>query len=72
MWYLRTWFISGITYNTIDDDCKSTFREATYATSTVSVCKNEVLSWDQGWNIEKEQVWGAETGGYIFKRIKNK
>ena len=54
--------------STKDDDCKSTFRGATYATSIVSICSDQVISWDQGWNKDKQQVWGAETRGYIFKR----
>ncbi len=51
-------------------DCKSTLRGASYATSTVEICKDVVTSWDQGWNSADEQVWGAETKGYIFKRKK--
>ncbi len=49
-------------------DCGSTLRGASYATSIVTVCKDGVESWDQGWNAEDEQVWGAEKSGYIFKR----
>lgn len=54
--------------STNDKDCKSTFRGAAYATSHVSVCDDQVVSWDQGWSEEDQQVWGAETRGYIFKR----
>jgi hypothetical protein len=25
-----------------------------------------LLSWDQGFNDKKEQVWGATKGGYAF------
>jgi hypothetical protein len=25
-----------------------------------------MVSWDQGWNGEGKQVWGATKGGYIF------
>jgi len=50
-------------------ECKSTLRGASYATSIVDICKDQVTSWDQGWNAEDEQVWGAEVSGYIFKRI---
>lgn len=56
---------SGSTNN---KDCKSTLRGAAYATSKVSICKDQIISWDQGWNNEDQQVWGAETRGYIFKR----
>ncbi|MFK8103034.1 MAG: chromophore lyase CpcT/CpeT [Saprospiraceae bacterium] len=54
--------------STKDQDCKSTLRGATYATSKVSICQDEIISWDQGWDGEDQQVWGAETKGYIFKR----
>jgi len=55
--------------STKDKECKSTLRGAEYATSEVSICANQIVSWDQGWNSEDTQVWGAQTQGYIFKRI---
>ncbi len=54
--------------STVDKDCKSTLRGAAYATSQVSICADQVISWDQGWNNNDQQVWGAEVKGYIFKR----
>jgi len=54
--------------STKDKDCKSSLRGASYATSIVSICKDAIISWDQGWNSNDEQVWGAETKGYIFKK----
>lgn len=56
--------------STHEDDCKSDFRGAAYATSKVKVEKDRVTSWDQGWNADGEQVWGAEKGGYVFKKLK--
>ena len=56
--------------STNEKDCKSTLRGATYATSKVNICKDQIISWDQGWNNDDQQVWGAETKGYIFKRKK--
>lgn len=56
--------------STKDKECKSTLRGAAYATSTVHICNGEVLSWDQGWNEEDVQVWGATKAGYIFKQKK--
>ena len=50
--------------------CESTLRGATYATSVVMINQERIESWDQGFNIEGEQVWGATKGGYIFDRIK--
>lgn len=51
-------------------DCKSTLRGASYATSIVSVQPNQIVSWDQGFNDQDQQVWGAEKGGYIFVKKK--
>ncbi|MEO0472261.1 MAG: chromophore lyase CpcT/CpeT [Bacteroidota bacterium] len=53
---------------TKDKACLSSLRGATYATSIVAVCEDGVVSWDQGWNAEDEQVWGAEKEGYVFDR----
>lgn len=58
------------TGSTNDKDCVSTLRGATYATSIVTVCEDEVVSWDQGWDSSDEQVWGAVKEGYVFKRKK--
>lgn len=57
--------------STNDQDCKSSLRGASYATSKVSICKNQIVSWDQGWDDSDMQVWGAETQGYVFKRTSN-
>ena len=51
-------------------ECQSTLRGASYATSEVKVCAGQIVSWDQGWNADDEQVWGAVKGGYIFKKQK--
>lgn len=56
------------TGQTKEKDCSSTLRGASYATSVVSICNGRVDSWDQGWNEDGEQVWGAQPGPYIFKR----
>lgn len=55
--------------STHEKDCTSTLRGATYATSKITIATDQVLSWDQGWNDEGEQVWGAEISGYVFLRI---
>ncbi len=54
--------------STKDAECLSTLRGASYATSIVTVCDDGVVSWDQGWNADGEQVWGAVKEGYVFKR----
>ncbi len=53
-----------------DKTCPSELRGASYATSKVTVLPNQILSWDQGFDKEGKQVWGAEKAGYIFDKIK--
>lgn len=50
-------------------ECLSNLRGATYATSKVRITPTSITSWDQGWNAEGKQVWGAENGPYRFDRI---
>jgi CpeT protein len=53
---------------TIGKDCASTLRGATYAVSKVTIEKDKIVSWDQGFDAADKQVWGAEKGGYIFMK----
>ena len=55
--------------STHERDCGSTMRGATYATSAVVVTGNRIESWDQGFDAEGQQVWGAEKGAYVFERM---
>jgi hypothetical protein len=55
--------------STRDKECESGLRGAEYATSTVEVSGDRIISWDQGWNTDDEQVWGATAGGYEFVRL---
>lgn len=55
--------------STVEQDCGSTLRGASYATSEVSVMPELLSSWDRGYDEEGEQVWGAITGPYLFKRV---
>lgn len=54
---------------TVEDACKNAWGEANYATSEVNISRDTLNSWDRGWNDKKEQVWGAEKGGYKFVRV---
>ena len=47
-------------------NCVSTIRGAAYATSKVEITATKLESWDQGWNANDEQVWGATEGAYVF------
>ncbi|WP_395053328.1 chromophore lyase CpcT/CpeT [Flavobacterium sp.] len=46
--------------------CPSELRGASYASSIVTVTPNSIVSWDQGYDKNDKQVWGAEKGGYEF------
>lgn len=49
--------------------CLSTMRGASYASSVVSIKPSIISSWDQGFNSEDNQVWGATEGPYVFKKL---
>lgn len=53
---------------TKENTCPSERSGAKFATAKVSLNKTEMRSWDQGWNADGKQVWGATKGGYIFKK----
>ncbi len=54
--------------STIGDGCVSTLRGASYATSEVRITPNTQESWDRGFDVAGNQVWGAVPGPYIFQR----
>lgn len=60
----------AFTGSTNKADCKNNFRGASYATSEVKLTKKQMESWDRGYNADDIQIWGAENGPYIFKKIK--
>jgi len=53
---------------TVGRGCTSALRGAAYATSEVVVGPGRIESWDRGLDESGRQVWGAETGPYIFIR----
>ena len=59
-------FIGG----TDEKNCASKLRGASYATSEVKISDSYLYSWDRGFDKEGKQVWGAQKGGYYFKRVK--
>lgn len=58
--------------STIDKNCSSDLRGASYATSEVLIDKDKLTSWDRGFDENGNQVWGATEGGYIFKKKLNR
>ncbi len=55
--------------STNDSDCKSDFKGASYATAKVRVFEERLISWDQGFDKDGNQVWGATKSGYIFDKL---
>ncbi len=55
--------------STQEKACLSTLRGAAYATSTVEISTAGISSWDQGFDADDKQVWGATAGPYVFDRI---
>ena len=53
-----------------DKTCESALRGASYATSAVTITPKGIESWDQGFNAEGNQVWGATQGSYVFDKLK--
>ncbi|NNF06854.1 MAG: hypothetical protein HKN21_08840 [Candidatus Eisenbacteria bacterium] len=54
---------------TLEDQCESRLRGASYATSDVYIAADKIMSWDRGYDAEHKQVWGAVNGPYIFLRV---
>jgi hypothetical protein len=52
--------------STKEKDCESNLRGAAYATSKVTISSGILESWDQGFDVDAKQVWGATKGGYKF------
>ncbi|WP_310556254.1 chromophore lyase CpcT/CpeT [Flavobacterium sp.] len=49
--------------------CPSELRGAQYATSKINIDKNRMIAWDQGFDKNDKQVWGATKGGYILEKV---
>ncbi|AXI99315.1 CpeT/CpcT family (DUF1001) [Cyclonatronum proteinivorum] len=56
------------TGGTYEDQCPSSLQGATFATSEVLISEEGMVTWDRGFDAEGQQVWGSESGGYIFLR----
>ena len=61
---------TGYQGSTQEDNCGSTLRGASYATSVVSMSSDAITSWDQGFDKDGKQVWGAVKGPYVFEKLK--
>ena len=54
--------------STVEKECVSNLRGAAYATSEVTVAREQLTSWDRGFEAAGGQVWGAPEGPYIFRK----
>lgn len=54
---------------TMGTGCESDLRGAKYASSTVTMTGKRLESWDQGFDANGKQVWGATKGGYVFDKV---
>jgi hypothetical protein len=54
--------------NTDGKNCVATFRGSSYVTTDFWVYKKKVLSWERGWDLNDNQMWGSTKGYYIFKK----
>ena len=57
--------------STNKQDCLSTMRGASYATSEVVISNGLLVSWDRGWDTTNKQMWGAVKSGYQFVKHKD-
>ena len=62
------WDGTGFSGQTEEDSCQSDMNGASYATSIVETNAHQITSWDQGWDAQGNQVWGAVAGAYVFDR----
>ncbi len=69
--HLRPETDTSVTGSTRGEDCLSSLRGASYATSEVRITPNALISWDRGYDSTGIQVWGAEKGGYVFTKLEN-
>ena len=55
--------------STDEKSCPSVLYGASYATSEVEILNDKIISWDRGFDIDDNQIWGATSGGYVFNKI---
>ena len=55
--------------STDEKSCPSVLYGASYATSEVEILNDKIISWDRGFDIDDNQIWGATNGGYVFNKI---
>ena len=48
--------------STDEKSCPSVLYGASYATSEVEILNDKIISWDRGFDIDDNQIWGATNG----------
>ncbi|HNQ61827.1 MAG TPA: chromophore lyase CpcT/CpeT [Bacteroidia bacterium] len=54
--------------STLGKNCPSERNGSSYATAEVKITATTLESWDRGFDENDKQVWGAESGAYIFRK----
>lgn len=54
---------------TAEKSCPSELHGAAWASSEVEIRPGVIESWDRGWDEDGNQIWGSESGPYVFRRI---
>lgn len=67
--YLIKTALNSYQGSTKKGECKSSLRGASYAISEVIISEGVIYSWDQGFDENDKQVWGATKGGYVFRLV---
>lgn len=60
------------TGNTVGTTCASSLNGASFAVAEVTVTPGALISWDQGFDDQGNQVWGPVPGGYVFKKLESR
>jgi hypothetical protein len=69
--YLRRTSDGAYVGSTQGQGCESSLRGAAYATSEARITESGMRTWDRGFDAQGQQVWGATTGGYEFRKVED-
>lgn len=69
--YLRRTPDGAYVGSTQGQGCESSLRGAAYATSEARITASGMHTWDRGFDAQGQQVWGATTGGYEFRKVED-
>jgi hypothetical protein len=63
--------LNSYTYNggTEGSSCPSELHGASHSTTKIEIRPGRLETWEQGWSLDGQQIWGPTQGPYIFKRL---